>query len=218
MKEIYQFLTDLEHNNNREWFDANRNRYQETKTQFLHFTDLLINEIRTFDPEIGHQESKNCMFRIFRDVRFSNDKRPYKNNYGSFIARNGRKGGNPGYYFHIQPGNSFIGGGIYVPPSDKLKKIRTEIFNNPEEFIEIIEAPQFKSTFQLIDSDKLKIAPQGFPKDWEYIDLLRYKSYSPFRPVSEEELFNADFFNTLIEDFRKIYEFNRFLYSAIFDD
>lgn len=218
MKEIYQFLKDLEQNNNREWFNDNRESYQATRNQFLHLTDILINEIKTFDSGIGYQDSKKCMFRIFRDVRFSNDKRPYKTNYGSFIAKDGRKGGNPGYYLHIEPGNSFIGGGIYVPPSDKLKKIRTEIFNNADEFIDILEEPEFKSNFNLFDGDKLKIAPKGFPKDWEHIDLLRYKSYSPFKPIADEELFSGQFIENIIEDFRKIYQFNRFLHSALNSD
>ncbi len=218
MHEIYNFLKDLEQHNEREWFDENRERYQATRTQFLHLTDILINEIKTFDPAVGFQDSKKCMFRIFRDVRFSKDKSPYKSNYGSFIAKDGRKGGNPGYYLHIQPGNSFVGGGVYGPPSDKLKKIRSEIYSNPEEFIEIIEAPEFKSAFTMYDSDKLKIAPKGFPKEWEHIDLLRYKSYSPFKPISDEELFDEKFIENVIEDFRKIYHFNRFLYSAIDTD
>jgi uncharacterized protein (TIGR02453 family) len=215
MKEIYQFLTELEVNNNKVWFDANRERYQETRQKFLHLTDVLINEIRSFDQQIGYPESKDCMFRVFRDVRFSNDKRPFKSNYGSFIAKGGRSNGNPGYYLHIQPGQSFLGGGVYMPQPDMLKSIRDAIYTHPDSFLEIIEDEPFKKTFTLYDEDRLKTAPKGYPKEWEHIGLLRYKSYSPWCPVSEEELFSPDLIEMVVEKFRLMHPFNQFLYESI---
>lgn len=211
MKEIYNFLKQLDANNNREWFDAHRDEYQNAKQKFLYVTEILINEIRSFDPEIAYMDPKSCVFRIFRDVRFSNDKRPYKNNFGTYIARDGRKGGNPGYYLHIQPGESFIAGGIYMPDADKLKAIRTEIYNHPDEFIELIDEPAFKSRFKLFDDDKLKTAPRDFPKDFEYIDLLRYKSYAPAMPLSDEQILSDSFIAMVIEHFELIAPFNRYL-------
>lgn len=215
MKDIYDFLLNLEKNNNREWFDKNRETYQKTQQQFLHITEILINEIRSFDSTIQFQDPKKCVFRIFRDVRFSNDKRPYKSNYGTFIARDGRKGGNPGYYFHIQPGQSFMGGGIYMPEADKLKAIRTEIFEHTADFLEIIEDPDFKSRFSLYSDDKLKTAPKGFPKEFEHIDLLKYKSYAPVKMITDEELFSPDIIDNLVEHFRSMVAFNQFLNNAI---
>lgn len=215
MKEIFDFLKNLDAHNNKEWFDLNREIYQSTRRQFIHLTEILINEIRSFDPEIPYLDPKQCVFRIFKDVRFSKDKTPYKNNYGTFIASDGRKGGNPGYYFHIQPGESFIGGGIYMPDADKLKAIRTEIYNHPADFIELIEDPEFNKTFQLFSDDKLKTAPKGFPKEFEHIDLLRYKSFAPFMKITDEQLFDPDLIEIILNNFKLLTPFNQFLNHAI---
>jgi len=217
MREIYLFLSDLEQNNDKTWFEKNRGRYESTRNKFLYLTEVLINEIRSFDPEVGFLEPKNCMYRIYRDIRFSNNKAPFKTNYGSYISRGGRTGGNPGYYFQVQPnGQSFLSGGIYMPDPDKLKAIRNEIFGHPESFLEIIHEPEFQTRFTLYADDKLKTAPNGYPKDWEYIDLLRYKSYAPHRLVTDEELFSANLVPALVEDFRLLHRFNQYLYEAIF--
>lgn len=215
MKEIYDFLRELELHNNREWFDKNRDTYKKTQQQFLHITEILINEIRSFDKEMPMLDPKKCVFRIFRDVRFSKDKRPYKNNYGAFMARDGRKGGNPGYYFHIQPGQSFIAGGIYMPDADKLRAIRREIFNHPQDFIDLIEEDDFRSSFSLYADDKLKTAPKGFPKDFEYIDLLRYKSYAPFMNITDEQLFSPDIIELILSKYKLLSRFNQYLNYAI---
>jgi uncharacterized protein (TIGR02453 family) len=215
MREICDFLKGLNENNNKEWFDNNKANYQRTKAKFLHITDILINEIRSFDSEIPAMDAKKCMFRIYRDVRFSNDKRPFKTNYGTYIAKAGRSGGNPGYYFQIEPGNSFIGGGIYMPDPDKLKAIRTEIYNHPDDFLELIEEPEFKQSFKLYDEDKLKTAPKGFPKDFEHIDLLRYKSYATLMMITDEQLFQPDIIDLIVDKFRLMTRFNQFLNYAI---
>jgi len=215
MREIITFLKALNENNNKEWFDQNKATYQRTKTKFLHITEVLINEIRSFDKEIPFIDPKKCMFRIYRDVRFSNDKRPFKTNYGSVISKDGRSGGTPCYYFQIEPGQSFIGGGVYMPDPDKLKAIRTEIYNHADDFLELIEDTEFKKWFQLYDEDKLKTAPKGFPKDFEHIDLLRYKSYSPFMNISDEELFKPDIIEKIVDKLSLLTRFNQFLNYAI---
>jgi uncharacterized protein (TIGR02453 family) len=215
MREIYDFLKALSENNNKTWFEQNKNHYEKTKSKFLHITEVLIHEVTSFDREIPFLDPKKCMFRIYRDVRFSKDKNPFKTNYGSYIARDGRSGGNVGYYFQIAPGNSFLGAGIFMPDPDKLRAIRTEIFEHPLDFLEIIEDPDFKNNFKLYDEDKLKTAPKGFPKDFEHIDLLKYKSYSPYIEISEEQLFSPDIIETIVNHFRLLVPFNQFLYSAI---
>ncbi len=217
MREIYLFLSELEQNNNKTWFEQNRERYESTREKFFYLTELLINEIRSFDPEVGFLEPKNCMYRIYRDVRFSNNKDPFKTNYGSYIARGGRSSGNPGYYFQVQPnGQSFLSAGIYMPDANKLKVIRNEIFEHPEAFLELIHDPEFQFRFTLYAADKLKTAPNGYPKDWEYIDLLRFKSYAPHRLIADEELFDESLVETIVEEFRLLHRFNQFLYEAIF--
>jgi len=215
MKEIYEFLQGLEANNNREWFNQNKDVYKKNQQLFFHFTEILINEIRSFDQEIGYIDPKKCIFRIFRDVRFSNDKSPYKTNFGTFIAKNGYKSGNPGYYFHIQPGECFLSGGVYMPQPDALKAIRNEIYYHADDLLEIIEEPEFKNTFDFFDEDKLKTNPKGFPKDFEHIDLLRHKSFAPYLKITEEQLFSKDLIEFILEKYRMILPVNRFLYEAL---
>ena len=211
MKEIIQFLSDLERNNNRDWFNENRDRYDKTRKRFLALTEILINELRQFDSDIPMLSPKECMFRIFRDTRFSADKRPYKTNYGSFISPSGRKSLYAGYYFHIQPGESFLAGGIYMPPADALKAIRLEIFENPDDFIELIEDEPFKKLFGSIWGEQLKTAPRGFPKDWEHIDLLRYKSYVVSHEIETEFLLSENLIERTVEVFKAMYPLNRYL-------
>ena len=215
MKQIIDFLKDLEENNTREWFDINRERYDLTRKQFLAITEILIHEIREFDNEIPVLNPKDCIFRIFRDVRFSHDKRPFKSNYGCFMARGGKKSGFAGYYLHIQPGECFLSGGIYMPPPEHLHAIRQEIYYHPQDFIPIIENPDFKATYTLDYSDKLKKAPKGYPKEWEHLELIKNRSYAVGHPVKEEELLAPDFLSRAIEIFKIIHPFNRYLNRAI---
>jgi len=215
MKEILGFLKDLEANNTREWFDKNREKYEHTRKKFLSVTTLLIDEIRQFDNEIPALNPRDCVFRIFRDVRFSNDKRPLKSNYGCFIARGGRKSGFAGYYLHIQPGECFISGGIYMPPPEHLNAIRQEIYYHPQNYIDLIENIGFKSTYTLDYSDKLKTAPKGYPKDWEHLELIKNRSYAFGHKVEEEELYASDFLKKAVELFIIIHPLNRYLNLAI---
>jgi uncharacterized protein (TIGR02453 family) len=215
MKEILSFLKDIEANNMREWFDQNREQYDVTRKKFLAVANLLIHEIRQFDDEIPPLNAKDCIFRIFRDVRFSNDKRPFKTNYGCFIARGGRKSGFAGYYLHLQPNECFLSGGIYMPPPEHLQAIRQEIFYNPQNYIDLINNKVFKSTYTTEYADKLKTAPKGYPKDWEHLDLIRNRNYAFGHKVEESELFAPDFINKAIEQFKIIYPLNRYLNKAI---
>ena len=216
MNNVLEFLEELAKNNNREWFQTNKVWYEESRDKFLFLTDVMINEIRKFDPEIPALSPKDCMFRIFRDVRFSNDKRPYKTNFGSFISRGGRKGMFAGYYFHLEPdGESFVGGGLYMPPSEPLNAVRNHIAENAEEFLDIINQPGFKRIYPEMYNDKLKTAPKGFPKDHEYIDLLRYKSFVFSQTLSRKDILGKKYIETMVEAFRQLQPFNRFLNEAV---
>lgn len=211
MEKVLHFLDELSKNNNKEWFHANRKSYEESRDKVLFITEVLINEIRKFDSEIPVMNPKDCMFRIFRDVRFSKDKRPYKTNFGSFIAKGGRKTINAGYYLHIEPGSSFIGGGVYMPAAEPLKAIRTHISENPHEFLEITENKSFKKLFPEMYNHQLKIAPKGFPKDHEFIHLLRYKSFI-FSTNFENKIITSDsFIEHTVETFRQLHNFNSYL-------
>ncbi len=215
MTEILDFLKDLEANNNREWFDASRDRYEKCRTRFLQFTSELIAALRLFDDEIPPLQPKDCMFRIFRDVRFSNDKRPFKTNFGSYMARGGRKSGYAGYYFHIQPGGIFLSGGVYMPPPEHLQAIRQEIWYHPEAYLAHVGNPDFKAAFTDEYFDKLRSAPKGYDKSAPHIDLVRPRSYAWGKPLEEKDLASASLLDESVAAFRLIFPVNRFLNKAI---
>jgi len=215
MLHVIEFLQELSENNNREWFQNNKKRYDESREKVLFITDVLINEIRKFDPEIPLLEPKDCLFRIFRDVRFSNDKRPYKTNFGSFIAKGGRKSSYAGYYFHIEPNTSFIGGGIYMPDAEHLKAIREYIAENGEEFLAITTTKSFKKVFPEMMDDKLKTAPKGFSPEHEFIDFLRYKSFAFSSQLSKTEILADTYIEQLVQSFKTLQPVNRFLNDAL---
>lgn len=215
MQEVLHFLSELKENNNKEWFDLNRNRYEESRKKVLFLTEKIIHEIAKFDSEIGNQDPKNCVFRIFRDVRFATDKTPYKTNMGSYIAPGGRKSINAGYYIHIEPGGSFVGGGSYCPPPDALKAIRTEIFDHPEEFNQLITKKSFHKVYPEMYDDKLKTAPKGFPKDFPAIDLLKYKSFAFTSRIDDSTVTSDAYVAKIVEAMKELYPVNRFLNAAL---
>lgn len=215
MKTILHFLSELKENNNKEWFDQNRDRYQESRKKMLFLTELINQEVARFDPEIGILDPKDCVFRIFRDVRFSNDKTPYKTNMGSFLSKGGRKSIRAGYYLHIEPEGSFVGGGSYCPPADALKAIRTEIFDHPEEFKRLIFSPSFQKVYPEMYDDKLKTAPKGFPKDFEDIDLLKYKSYAFTSRLSNSVVTSDDFVKKVLVAMKELHPVNRFVNAGL---
>jgi uncharacterized protein (TIGR02453 family) len=215
-KNLLQFLSDLKENNYKEWFHENKPAYQIVKKEFEQFIAHTIANIAQFDSSVKNIEPKKCIFRINRDVRFSKDKSPYKTNFGGFIMPGGKGEGNAGYYIHIEPGNCFLAGGIYMPASDKLKAVRTEIFENTEDFKEILNDKNFKKNFKEILSDgKLKTAPKGFSKDFEDIDLLRYKHYIVSKNISDDLVTSEQFADEIHKTFKAIYPFNSFINEAI---
>lgn len=211
-----QFLRDLSKNNNRDWFHENNERYQIAKKEFEQFINIVIMEISQFDPSIKNVKPKDCIFRINRDIRFSNDKSPYKTNMGGYIVPGGRNAGNAGYYIHIEPENCFLAGGIYMPPTDRLKAVRTEIYENADQFKEIIYNKEFVKQFgDLSVEDKLKQPPKGFPKDFADIDLLKYKHYSVLKAVSEKTVTSKSYLKETVETFRVMFPFILFINEAI---
>jgi len=216
MEKSLSFIKELKKNNNRDWFHSNKKRYEEARGEFFSFVEEIINELGILDPDLGPVEAKNAVFRINRDIRFSKDKSPYKMNFGAFIVKGGKKSGNAGYYFHMEPGGSFAGGGIYHPMPDVLKKIRTEIYGNPEEFLDIINEKQFASYFgKLWDGDMLKTPPKGFPKDFERIDLLKYKSYTVWRDYNDKLLLGNDLKKETLKAFGLMVPMLRFINFGI---
>lgn len=209
------FLNNLRDNNNREWFQANKSQYQEAKAEFELFINILIPRLKDVDPEIDVFHAKECTFRIFKDVRFSKDKSPYKSNFGAFIARGGRKSHFAGYYVHLEPGASFIGGGAYMPQAPQLKAIRTDIVEHVATYKKIINKPTFKTYFPEIYGEKLKTAPRGFDKTWSDIDLIRNKHYAVVHNVEDAFWFKKDTMDEIIEIFKAQLPFNRFINNTI---
>jgi len=209
------FLIQLALNNNRTWFNANRDLYNSARKEFNQFIDILIPVIKDIDPEINVLSAQECTFRIFRDARFSRGGSPYKTNFGAHIAKGGRKSSYAGFYVHMEPNGSFVGGGIYMPQPKYLKAIRTEIYENTQEYKAIINSANFKRYFDEIYGEKLKTAPRDFPKDYKDIDLLKNKHYAVTHNVDDAFWTSERLIEDLTQIFKAQYVFNRFLNKAI---
>lgn len=215
---VYDFLTLLKDNNNREWFTAHKPTFQEAKMSFENSIKEFIKMVHDIDSSIGLPEAKDCIFRIYRDTRFAKDKTPYKTNMGAYVVNGGRKSPMGGYYIHVEPGASFIAGGTYCPPSDVLKKVRKEVYHFTDEYKAIINDKKFKKLFPEFYQDKLKMAPKGFPKDFADIDLLKYKSYIVSHALSDSELTNAKARQSINEAIKTLKPLNDFINRGIAAD
>ena len=189
------FLSQLGGNNNREWFAAHKDTYLQINKEVNDFADRMILNVSQFD-NLGNITAKDCTYRIYRDIRFSADKSPFKTHIGVYLCRGGKNSELAGYYIHFEPGHCMVACGVWCPSKDNLEYIRRFIFNDPESYLKIINHKDFKGNFLMMD-DKLKTAPKGYPKDFEHTDLIRYKSFSPYRNFSDAE-FCADGFEDMV--------------------
>ena len=213
---VLEFLAQLKVNNNREWFQENKKWYDDSKKEVESFVSEIITTLSAIDPALQTPPMKDCMFRIFRDVRFGADKSPYKTNFGAFIAHGGRKSSYPGYYFHFEPGESMLAGGVYQPQPDTLKLLRNEVYFHSTELKSILEKPSFKTIFnQLGDFDKMKKAPKDFPADFPDIDLLKYRSYIVSQQIPDKIVTSVNCQKTVLEMVRELQQFMAFLNRAI---
>ncbi|MEQ9302431.1 MAG: DUF2461 domain-containing protein [Marinoscillum sp.] len=210
-----EFLEQLAENNTKEWMDTNKSWYQECRKEFIYFVDELLSQMQAFEPGVAGLEGRKCIFRINRDIRFSNDKRPYKINFGVAISEGGKHSENPSYYFHLQPGQNFVGGGIYMPAGDILRKIRQEVDYNPEELKRIVEEHDFKKVFGVIRGEKLKTAPKGFPKDHPNIEFLKLKSFTVMNQLSDKEVSSEELAESVLKHFKLMKPFNDYLAVAV---
>ena len=212
-----QFLKNLSENNNREWFQAHKGKFHESRENVLQFTAQLIKNLSEIDSKIPANVSpEDCVMRIYRDIRFSKDKTPYKTNFGITVSPNGKNFNGPGYYIHLEPGKSFIGGGSWYPEAEQLKAIRQEIDYNSEEFSEIIDAEPFKRTFKTLDVEhSLKTVPKGYSADNEFIQYLKLKSFVTTKPLTDKEVTRKDFPDAVSQIFESLYPFIVFLRNAV---
>jgi len=213
-----KFLKDLKKNNSKPWFDANRMKYEDAKKDFAEFIQSVIDKHSKKDGSIKDLKAKDCMFRINRDIRFAKDKSPYKTNFGASINRGGKKSLFAGYYFHLEPGESFVGGGIWMPMPPELKKVRQEIDYNLDEFKKIITAKKFKSVYgELSKGDDISLSkvPQGFEKDNPASDYLKLKSFLAMKTLKETDLASKDLIKMVIEAFDALQPLVEFINKAI---
>jgi len=212
---ILAFLTDLETNNNREWFEENKERYKKVHVSFLDIVQHTIEGIGKFDQDIAHLDPKKCAYRIYRDVRFSKDKTPYKTHFGAEMAPGGRRSGLAGYYIHIQPGESILAGGIWHPAPENLAKIRQEIDYNGDELKDIINSKEFKNVFGELKGDKLKRPPKGYDPDHLDIELLKFKDFLAYTSLKDKEVKSKDYLSNVISKLKVLKPLNDFLNVAV---
>lgn len=215
--ETFQFLVDVSENNNRDWFQKHKEEYLLARENCLEFAHFIIQELRKFDDTLpADLQAEACVMRIYRDIRFSKDKTPYKTNFGIAISGNGKNFNGPGYYLHIQPGSSFVGGGSWYPEKDQLKAIRQEIDYNGAEFLSIVKAKTFLENFRELDPEgKLRSAPKGYDPDHELIEYLKLKSFVVSKHLTNAELQKSDAVSNVTNTFNKLYPLMVFLRNAI---
>lgn len=210
------FLKKLSKNNNKTWFDAHRDAYAEAKEDFEIFVTAMLDKLSPIEPALRNQKAKNCVFRIFRDVRFAKDKTPYKAHFGAYFSKGGRKYEGAGYYIHIEPGGkSMAGGGLWMPESSLLKKVRQEIDYNFEEFQNILNGKSFKKHFKQLNGEQLKTLPQGYTADNPAIEYLKMKSFTVGESFADEELTGKNFAAKCVDVFTAMRPLVDFLNRAI---
>lgn len=216
-----QFLTKLKKNNSREWFNEHRKEYDSAKENFIELVNQILSQAGQFDQDIAVLTYKDCIFRINRDVRFSKNKDPYKNNMAAYFVKGGKKSWLAGYYFHCEPGGkSFIGGGLYGGEPDQIKKVRQEIDYNWSAFKGILDNKVFKKTFGDLSREEgmsLIREPKGYEKDNPAIDYIKLKNFIVSVPVTDEELTDQKLVKKIITCFATMQPLLHFLNRAMED-
>lgn len=218
MEEVVSFLSDLYENNNREWFNDNKLRYKQATAVFNDFAERLIEGISSFDPNVAGLTLKDCTYRIYRDVRFSKDKSPYKTHMGVYVCKGGKKSWNAGYYFHIQPkghtwfDGHFISSGLYMPEPKALKIIREDISMDSKPFISAIKKAK---DFNFNTDNKLKRIPAGFTEEDPFAEYIKQKDFFLEKAIKKELLFDKDLVNRTVELYRSTHDFVNLMNRAV---
>lgn len=214
---IFRFLKDINVHNDREWFKENKEEYETAHIEFENFIASLIGRISVFDNSVRILQPKDCMYRIYRDIRFSEDKSPFKRHWGSYINSKGKKSAHSGYYIHLEPDNCMIcSGSIYVT-SEMTKALRHSVYDNIDEFRNIVEDKDFKQYFPSIGFEHLKTAPKGFPKDFPYMDYLKCKDFDCCMKVADNFFYDEKLLDNLDKIFRQMKRLNDFV-NLVIDD
>lgn len=213
-----QFLKKLAKNNNKPWFDLHRQEYDTARKDFANFIQQVIDGMGKTDPSVAGLIAGQCLFRINRDIRFSKNKTPYKQNFAASINQGGRKSIFAGYYFHLEPGNSFVGGGIWMPGPEETQKIRQEIDYCWPEFKSLVTARTFKSHYGDLSAEPeitLVNIPRGYTKDNPAAQYIKLKSWIAIRDIDESLLYSASLVNQTITTLKALQPLIGFLNRAI---
>lgn len=214
-KSTFDFLKSLKKNNNREWFNANKQRYLDAYNNFSSFVTELIAAISVFDKSVIGLDAKKTIFRIYRDVRFSKDKSPYKTHFGANIVPDKSKCNCGCYYFHLEPGGCFIAGGMHNPDPAMLRELREEISVNSREFLKIIREPSFKKNFNELWGDKISTVPKGFSKEDPMLPYLQYKAFVAVHDITDEKVLSPDLVRYSSKVMNSVVPLNKFLNNAL---
>jgi len=215
-KASFTFLQHIEKNNNREWFAQHKNQYTTANNNIIAFADSVLMEMNKHD-RIETMSGKDSLYRIYRDVRFSKDKSPY-HNYWSGSFKRATKYLRGGYYFHIQPGASFVGGGFWGPEPKDMKRIRQDIDMNYEDWNKMLANKTLVNTFGKMAGEQLSGAPRGYDKNHPAIELLRYKQFIFRRPFTDEEVLGKNFARQLNDTFKNMRPFLDFMSEVLTTD
>lgn len=216
MKKTLDFLRRLARHNEREWFNAHKDLYLEVKAETDDLAARLIAQVAAFDPEAAHLTTADCTYRIYRDTRFSTDKTPYKTHIGIFInPPYGKKSNRMGYYLHLEPGNCFAAAGTVCLPSKTVTAIRRSIYDNIEEYLDIVRDPAFAAVYPVIGENCVKTAPKGIPKDWPYLEYVRPRDFVTSHNLTEDQVLDPDLDRISGDLFRVAKPFNDFVNYAI---
>ena len=218
-EETLKFITELKLNNNREWFAENKDKYEAARVDFEQLVAQIIQGINTFDSELGYLDPKKCIFRIYRDVRFSEDKSPYKTHFGAGF-RPSTLSKTSGYYFHLDPDEAFVSCGHYMLMPDQLKKVRRGIYNDFEMFSSIINDKDFKKEFGDLykDDDMLKRVPNGFDKDHPAAEYMKLKHFYALKPLSRKQLLDKDLATYVTGMYKQMHPLSQFLNDILLED
>ncbi len=210
-----KFLEQLKNNNSKEWMDENKVLFHQNRDAFWKDAEDILDFVKTLEPRMVNLELKNCIFRQNRDIRFSANKNPYKINFSAYYAIGGKKSILPGYYIHIEPNASFLAAGLWMPEKEVLRKVREEIDYSGDEFLNILNEPDFKKSFSELMDDQLKTAPKNYPKDHIYAQVLKYKSFIVQFPLKDSEIKNKSYIQTTKQKFQLAQNFVNYLTKAI---
>jgi uncharacterized protein (TIGR02453 family) len=209
-----KFLKDLKKNNDRDWFAKNKDRYLSANEDFIEFVQSVINQVAKFDTSVAGLDAKSTVFRIYRDTRFSKDKSPYKTGFGAVLMGKGNNCGIAGYYLHLEPGKTFLAGGVHVTEPENLKAIREEISQKSKEFLKIIGDKQFRDNLT-IGGEKLVNVPKGFDKEDPMADYLKFKELMLRHSVPDQKVLDKGFDAYCAKLFKTMVPFNTFVNKPV---